>query len=182
MARASTCRGRSSVTVKLSSKGPNPMTGPAMISRWSMHAAAPGCEQGMVFYASHCREEPVGTIGERRLFLVTRHVTLSLRLVAMIRLAYPHMSRARWLHGVKVIWTNPATGPGAPGSFVSSDRLLSGAPDSATDRQRAPITAAKIPRQGSGSWLQQTILPIARVRRIGAPERHRDRARHQNRA
>src|SRR5271166_5266603 len=38
-------------------------------------AAAPGDEQGIVLHVSHDREKLVGTIGERRLLLVTRHVT-----------------------------------------------------------------------------------------------------------
>src|SRR5271157_4284087 len=38
-------------------------------------AAAPGDEQGIVLHVSHDREKLVGTIGERRLLLETRHVT-----------------------------------------------------------------------------------------------------------
>jgi hypothetical protein len=40
-----------------------------------MRAAAPGDEQGIVLHVRHDCEKLVGTIGKRRLFLVTRHIT-----------------------------------------------------------------------------------------------------------
>src|SRR5215469_7255528 len=40
-----------------------------------MSAAAPGHEQGIVLHIRNDLKELVGTIGERRPFLVTRHVT-----------------------------------------------------------------------------------------------------------
>src|SRR5271165_1126326 len=48
----------------------------ALVSVVDARAAAPGDEQGIVLHVRNDSEKLIGTVGERRLLLVTRHVEL----------------------------------------------------------------------------------------------------------